>query len=117
MRIKHQQATGFTVYASRTVGVPLETLFRAFVDDATRAAWLRDGTMSPRSSQPEKVARFDWADGASRILVTFEEKGPSRSTAHVAHERLSNATEAEAAKAAWKQRLAALKDFLEATDA
>ncbi len=115
MRIKHQQSTGFTIYASRTVGVPLETLFHAFVDDATRAAWLHDGAMSPRSSQPEKVARFDWADGASRILVTFEEKGPSRSTAHVAHERLPDATDAEAAKAAWKARLAALKAFLETT--
>jgi uncharacterized protein YndB with AHSA1/START domain len=117
MRIKHQQPTGFTIYASRTVAVPLETLFRAFMDDATRGAWLRDGTMSPRSSQPGKTARFDWADGASRILVTFEEKRPSRSTAYVAHERLSNATEAETAKTAWKQRLAALKAFLEATDA
>jgi uncharacterized protein YndB with AHSA1/START domain len=117
MRIKHQQSTGFTIYASRTVAVPLEMLFRAFMDDATRTVWLRDGTMSLRSSQPKKVARFDWADGASRVMVTFEEKGPSRSTAYVAHERLPDASDAEAAKAAWRERLAALKAFLEATDA
>jgi uncharacterized protein YndB with AHSA1/START domain len=117
MRIKHQQSTGFTIYASRTVAVPLEMLFHAFMDDATRTVWLRDGTMSLRSSQPKKVARFDWADGASRVMVTFEEKGPSRSTAYVAHERLPDASDAEAAKAAWRERLAALKAFLEATDA
>jgi hypothetical protein len=117
VRAKHQQADGFTVYASKTVGVPLATLFDAFVDDGMRGRWLTEGSMSRRSARPGKTARFDWADGASRILVTFEAKGPSRASAHVAHERLPDAEAGEAAKAAWKRRLAALKDSLEATDA
>ena len=117
LRKKHQQPTGFTIYASRTVDVPLETLFTAFVDDRTRAQWLTDGAMSLRTSQPGKLARFDWNDGATRILVTFEEKGTSKSTAYVAHERLPDADAAEAAKALWKRRVGALKSFLEATDA
>jgi uncharacterized protein YndB with AHSA1/START domain len=117
LRIKHQQPDGFTIYASRTVGVPLGTLFIAFVDDRTRARWLTDGRMSLRGSQPDKVARFDWDDGQTRILVTFEEKAASKSTAYVAHERLPDADAAEAAKAAWKQRVAALKAFLESSDA
>ena len=37
-----------------------------------------------RRSQPGKVARFDWAGGESRVMVTFEGKGPGRATAHVA---------------------------------
>ena len=116
LRKKHQQPNGFTIYASKTVGVPLEELFAAFVDDRTRAQWLTDGSMSPRTSQPGKVARFDWDDGPTRILVTFEEKGASRSTAYVAHERLPDADAADAAKAAWKKRVASLKAFLESTD-
>lgn len=115
IRRKHQQASGFTIYASKTVGVPLDVLFAAFVDQSTRRRWLTDGSMSLRSSQPGKVARFDWDDGATRVLVTFEEKGPSKSTASVAHERLPDPETAEAAKGLWKQRVAAVKSLLERT--
>ena len=116
MRMKHQQPSGFTIYVSKTIGVPLEALFAAFVDERTRGQWLTDGSMDLRTSQADRVARFDWEGGPTRILVTFEEKGPSKSTAHVAHERLPDADSAEAAKAAWKKRATALKSFLEATD-
>ena len=117
LRAKHQQADGFTIYASKTIAVPLDALFDAFVDEPARTRWLADGPMSLRGSQPGKTARFDWADGHTRILVTFESKGASKATAHVSHERLPDADAAEAAKAAWKDRLAALKAFLETTDA
>ncbi len=116
IRAKHQQATGFTIYASKTVGVALETLFDAFLDEAVRTHWLDDGSMSVRTSQPGKLARFDWDGGSSRLLVTFEQKGPAKATVHVAHERLPDADAGEAAKLAWKKRLAALKSFLEASD-
>jgi hypothetical protein len=115
MRRKHQQAGGFTVYASKTVAVPVEALFEAFVDDERRGQWLADGSMAIRSSQPEKTARFDWDDGSTRFLVTFESKGAAKSTAYVAHERLPDPGAAEAAKVAWRQRLTTLKTFLESS--
>ena len=116
MRKKHQQADGFTVYASKTFAVPLDVLFEAFVDERTRARWLNDGAMSVRTrgTQSGKVARFDWAGDDTRVMVTFEGKGPGRATAHVAHERLPDAAAGEAAKAAWRARLASLKSSLEA---
>jgi uncharacterized protein YndB with AHSA1/START domain len=117
IRAKHQQADGFTVYASKTVGVPVAVLFDAWVDEEMRRQWLGDGSMAPRSSQPGRVARFDWGDGATRVTVTFEDKGPAKSSAAVAHERLADADEAETVKAAWKERLRALKSFLESTPA
>jgi len=113
IRLKHQQPDGFTIYASKTVGVPIAVLFDAFADEHMRARWMIDESMSPRSAQPGKVARFDWGDGRSRVSVTFEDKGPAKSTAAVAHERLEGPDEAEAAKALWRQRLATLKAFLE----
>lgn len=113
MRAKHQQPTGFTIYASKTIGVPLDVLFAAFTDDATRQRWLTDGSMSLRSAQAGKAARFGWEGGPTRIHVTFEAKGPSRSTAYVSHERLPDAGAADLAKALWKMRVAALKTFLE----
>ena len=116
MRLKHQQADGFTIYASKTVGVPLAVLFDAFVDKPMRERWLTDGSMSLRNAQARKVARFDWGDGASRVLVTFEEKGPAKATAHVSHERLPDAETADVAKASWRKRVAALKAVMESTD-
>ena len=113
MRLKHQQPDGFTIYASKTVAVSLDVLFAAFVDDATRGRWLTDGAMRLRTSQPGKLARFDWGDGATRILVTFEAKGPMKATAHVVHERLPDWDAAETAKALWKVRVSTLKAFLE----
>ncbi len=115
MRRKHQQASGFTVYASKTIGVPIGALYDAFVEERARSRWLTEGSMSLRSSQSEKVARFDWDDGSTRVLVTFEGKGPAKATAHVAHERLADPHQAEAAKAAWQARLVALKAHLEST--
>jgi uncharacterized protein YndB with AHSA1/START domain len=113
LRVKHQQSDGFTIYVSRTVGVPLDVLFDAVVDGDMRTQWLGDGSLSSRSAQAGKVARFDWDGGPTRVSVTFEAKAPDKATVHVAHERLPDAEAAEAAKAAWKTRLGALKAVLE----
>jgi hypothetical protein len=117
LRAKHQQPDGFTIYASKTVDVSIHALYDAFVDPDLRSAWLTDGTLSLRTSKPRRTAHFDWDSGLTRVSVTFEEKGPSKSTAAVAHERLPDAAAAEAAKAAWKTRMSALKAFLESTAA
>jgi uncharacterized protein YndB with AHSA1/START domain len=112
LRLKHQQSDGFTIYASKTVSVPIDVLFDAFADDAIREQWLTNGSMSLRGSQRGKVARFEWYEDATRVNVTFDAKGPAKATAFVTHERLPDPDEAEAAKAAWKQRLVDLKTFL-----
>jgi hypothetical protein len=113
MRLKHQQADGFTIYASKTIAVPIDVLFNAFVDSRKRKRWLTDGAMSLRNSRPGLTARFNWEDGSTRVTVSFEDKGPSKSTVAVAHERLADPDEAETAKALWKERLVRLKSFLE----
>jgi Domain of unknown function (DUF4287) len=113
LRVKHQQGDGFTVWASKTVAVPVEVLFDAFVNPRVRRQWLTDGTMSLRTSQPGHTARFNWR-GGTRVSVSFEAKGPAKTTVAVAHEKLPDADEAETAKASWRERLAGLKAFLEA---
>ncbi len=103
----------FEVSASKTVAVPVTRLFDAFVNARERRKWLTDGRMSLRTSQPRRSARFDWEKGSTRVNVGFIDKGPSKSTVAVAHERLADAGEAEKTKAMWKERLAELKSFLE----
>lgn len=113
LRLKHQQADGFTISASKTVAVPLEVVFDACVNARSRRKWLADATMTLRTSLPGKSARFNWADGATRVNVFFEGKGPAKTTVTVMHERLPDPDEAESAKALWRKRLADLKSFLE----
>jgi hypothetical protein len=113
MKIKHQQEDGFTISASKTIAVPLDVLFEAFVNSRRRKKWLTDGAMSLRTSQSNDAARFNWEDGLTRMNAAFIDKGPSRSAVAVSHEKLLDVDDAETAKASWRERLAALKSFLE----
>lgn len=113
MRLKYQNSEGFSITASKTIAAPVDALFDAFLDARKRKEWLTGGTLSLRTSQPGRSARFDWDDGATRVIVGFIDKGPSKSTVSLAHERLADADEAEMRKAFWKGRLLELKSFLE----
>jgi len=110
---KQLQADGLTISASKTLAAPGAVIFDAFIDPGTRQRWL-DEPMSLRTSQPGRTARFDWGDGSTRVNVSFEARGPKKTTVAVAHERLPDPDEAEMAKVAWRERLAGLKSFLEA---
>jgi uncharacterized protein YndB with AHSA1/START domain len=108
-----ERADGFALTASKTVAVPVERLFEAFVDASVREHWLPDGELRERTATSPRSARFDWADGATRVAVTFDAKGEDRSTATLEHARLANADEAERMKAFWRGHLATLKAQLE----
>jgi uncharacterized protein YndB with AHSA1/START domain len=112
LRLKHQHADGFRISASKTVAVPVEELFAAFVDGRKRRRWL-DVPVRVRTKKDGATARFDWDDGSTRFLASFEAKGPAKSAVAIQHERIADADEAEAMKAAWRQRLTDLKTMLE----
>ena len=110
-----QRADGFELSASKTVDVPVERLFAAFVEAGERSAWL-DAPLRIRSSNPTaKVAnaRFDWAGGPERVVAWFSPKG-DRSTIAIAHQRLPSADARDAARVFWKDALASLVRHLEA---
>jgi hypothetical protein len=109
-----QHENGFAVTASKTVAVPVERLFAAVVDPAERERWLPDGELRERTTLPPRSARFDWGDGSSRVHISVAAKGEAKSTAVLSHERLADAAEAERMKAYWRERVATLKEVLEA---
>jgi len=113
LRAVGEHEDGFTVTASRTVGVPVERLYEAVADPARRERWLPGADLRERTAQPLRSARFDWGDGPSRVHVFFAAKGEDRSTVSVQHARLADAAEAERTKALWRERLVALKAELE----
>jgi hypothetical protein len=109
-----EHADGFSITVSKTVAVPVERLFEAFVDASVRERWLPGGELRERTTQKPKSARFDWGDGETRVNVGFLAKGDEKSTAALAHERLADADEASRMKAFWRDRVATLKEVLEA---
>lgn len=104
---------GFRAAVSKTVAVPVERLYDAFVQPRQRKRWLPDATLRRRTATRPLRARFDWGDDGSRLHVTFEGKGTAKSTVTVSHERLEDAQERDRMKVYWKVRTAALKQELE----
>ena len=115
LRAPGQRRDGdFSVSASKTVAVPVERLFEAFVDEDLRRRWLPDASFELRTAQPGRSLRANWEGGATRVNVNFVALGETKSQAALAHERLPDAETAEAMKAYWRERVAVLKRVLEA---
>jgi uncharacterized protein YndB with AHSA1/START domain len=108
-----EHADGFAVTAQKTIAVPVERVFDAFVDPLLRERWLPGVKLGERTATRPKVAHFDWAGTGSRLHVTFVDKGDGRSLAAVQHARLADAAEADRMRALWRAALAALKTRLE----
>jgi hypothetical protein len=113
LRAVGERPDGFSVTASKTVAVPVERLYDAFVDESLRRRWLPETELRERSATRPKSARFDWGEGETRVIVGFEDKGDAKSTAALEHARLPDAEEAERMKAFWRERVAVLKEMLE----
>lgn len=111
-----QRADGFEVSASKTVAIAVAKLYRAFMDDVLRARWLPGTELRLRTASAPKSARFDWGEGRSRVMATFTDKGPSKSSITVTHVRLPDADEATRTKAFWRERLVVLAALIEAAD-
>ncbi len=122
--IAYEKATGlrqtyercddtFASSASKTIGVPADTLSAAFTDDATRARWLPGATLTVRTTRPGKSVRALWGDGASRLEVNLYAKGPSKTQVAVQHDRLPTRETALQMKDYWAAALVRLKVLLE----
>jgi uncharacterized protein YndB with AHSA1/START domain len=99
----------FEVSASKTVAVPVARLLAAFLDARLRNRWL-PGVEIPRAASP---LRFDWQDGASRVVASFAASGKDKSQVSVQHQRLPDAKSAAEMKAFWRERLGALEALVE----
>ena len=113
LRAVGQHADGFSVTAAKTVAVPVDRLYDAFVEESLRRRWLPDDDLRERTATRPRSARFDWGDGQTRVHVSFDAKGDTRSTASLAHSRLADAGEADRMKAYWREHLTVLKARLE----
>jgi uncharacterized protein YndB with AHSA1/START domain len=120
MRAVHQLVDGFSANGSKTVNVPVERLYKAFTDDTLRGRWLPDAALILTSPRPPKSLHASWtlnqagAPRNTRLDFLFTAKGGGKSQVAVQHLRLHDASEADAMKSFWRDRLTALKELLEA---
>lgn len=102
----------YQVGGSRTVAVPVETLWDAWTDEATRARWMPRATFTVRKATPAKSLRITWGDG-SNLQVLFYPKGEAKSIVTVDHRGLRDAAAIERMREFWRERLARLKTVVE----
>jgi hypothetical protein len=72
-----------------------------------------DAPMRLRTATRGRGARFDWDDPPSRVVVALVDQGAKTQVA-VTHERLPDADAVTRVKGLWRERLASLKELLEA---
>lgn len=115
LRAKHQTLAGsFQVSVSKTFPVAAGRLFSAFARSQQRSRWLERGTLRIRTQQKHRSIRFDFQDGASRVVAYFDPKDRNKTTVTIQHEKLPDAAAVEEMRALWKERLARLAELLQA---
>ena len=113
LRAKHQVARGWSVSSTKTIGVPVKTLFLAWKDPKKRAAWLADHRFTVRKATAPKSMRITWVDGKSNVDVGFTSKGARKSTVAVQHDKLASAKDVAKKRAYWARSLEKLKAAVE----
>ncbi len=96
---------------SRTLPVPIASLYRAWSNARTRKRWLPDTGVTVTKANPEKSVRLRWPDG-TRVQIYFVPKGEGKSQIVVQHTGLGSKEDADAMKALWQTRLDALAAIL-----
>ncbi len=114
LREKHQKPDGFEVSRSKTIGVSVSRLYKAWEDYEIRRRWLPEHDLTIRTATRDKSMRITWSDGASNVDADFYPKGDDKCQIVVQHRKLQSSELAEQAKGFWSTRLVNLKKLLEA---
>lgn len=113
LREVHQKADGFSASASRTIGVPLAELYRAWAEAPRRRTWLPPLAVTLKSSSPPRSMRLELKDAAGTVRLEFTARDSAKSVVTVQHDRLANARDVKKMKSLWGDALQRLKERLE----
>ena len=110
--VGQRRTTGkFEANKSKTYPVPVDQLYGAWAEEATRASWLPDVELEVRTATANKSMRISWPDGTS-LHVYFTDKGPEKSSVAVQHVDLPSKEELTVRREYWAERLARLGELL-----
>ena len=113
LREKYQTPGGYQISVSRTVNTPLAKLYKSFVNEKARTAWLAEKGLVVRKATANKSMRVTWNDGKTSLEIGFYAMGDEKAQVAVQHSKLPNAKASEKMKAFWAKALDRLRDSLE----
>jgi hypothetical protein len=110
IREKHERPDGYSVSASRTFEVSINTLYKHWNNGKLRSGWLRDKIVVRRATA-NKSMRITWGDN-THVDVYFYKKGATKSQVSVQHSKLDDLTQVERTRSRWKTALKRLSGML-----
>ena len=112
LRARGQRRDGtYEATKSRTLNVPVTTLFDAWADAEVRKRWLDGAAVKVRTATKPKSMRLGLSDGTI-VAVGFVSKGKTKSSVAVQHAKLPDRETADRLKRYWSERLDALEKTL-----
>jgi hypothetical protein len=112
LREKFQNCAGeFSANSSRTIGVPLSKVFKAWTDEKVRRKWLPGAKMEVTSATPGKYVRAKW-NGDSRLAVGFYGSTAKKTRVAIDHMKLASSKESLKMKSYWAGALDRLEKML-----
>lgn len=112
-RKAHQRPDGFQISVSRTLNVPVGSVYQQFANARRRADWLEENDLAVRTATPNKSMRVTWKDGKTSLEIAFVPKGTNKSQVVVQHSKLPDAKSAAKMKTYWRTKLDRLQAALE----
>lgn len=112
MKERGEKEGGFEIGVSKTINVPIGTLYNSWTDNKTRAKWLKE-KIEIRKATENKSARITWADNKTSLSVDFYPKGADKSQVVVQHLKIPDNKMATQMKDYWGKTLESLKIMLE----
>jgi len=113
LRKNHEKPDGFEISVSRTLDVPVSSIYSAFEDENARNSWLAEDGLVVRKATKNKSMRVTWKDGKTSLSINFAAKNKDKSQVVVQHMKLPSATAASRMKTYWVKALDRLKERVE----
>jgi uncharacterized protein YndB with AHSA1/START domain len=113
LRQPHEKPAGFEISVSRTINVPIASLYKAFATDKARHAWLAEDGLEVRTATANKSIRGAWNEVKTSLEISFVPKGEAKSQVVVTHRKLPSAKASATMKTFWAKALDRLRASVE----
>jgi len=111
IRNKHEMPDGYQVSASKSIKLPVKTVFEKLLDSKFVAKWLDGNIFEIRLANKNKNIRMNWDE--TDLEIQFYPKDPSKTQVTIQERKIYGSALAETKKEYWKEKLAMLKSRLE----
>jgi uncharacterized protein YndB with AHSA1/START domain len=113
LRQPSEKPNGYEISVSRTMAVPLRSVYQAVAIEGRRDGWLEEEGLRIRKATPNKSIRLTWKDGKTSVEFYFAQKAAAKTQVVAQHSKLPDAKAAARMKSYWRGKLDRLQTALE----